>query len=464
MAKPSPLPPPNRRRAFIVNLAGGWLGNSVLIVQGILFIPLYINELGSELYGFWLATGGILAWFAMVDVGAASVTQQRCAAAYAKNDFQGVVDYLWHGLVVMLLVGAVYTGLILLSYSHVSSWFNIPEQHEQVLSGCFLLAAAGTYSYLFSLVFRAFCTGLQRNEVHSVANLLGSLSAIAVIYIALVHLDWGLWSIPAANFFRQTFELSVNVIYSASLLRRINHQTNWQKSTFRDYRKNTTALLAAKASSNFATSLPNILITRMIGPEATVIYNVTTRPIQIVSAFINRANSSMFSAFSHYCADPRISDERFAKLGQKTALIFGTVPTGAVLLYCFLNEPFINIWVGPEQFAGQLFTALTAVASFLLFSNNFFNGLVSATGEISKANWLMTGESLLKAAVLLPAIYFFELIGAQVAMIVAAVLFQYRYYRILRVKKAYFAKPLRPLLFFWIFILAAVLTAYSLFN
>jgi O-antigen/teichoic acid export membrane protein len=426
-----PLPQPNRRKAFFVNLAGGWLGNSVLIIQGLVFIPLYINQLGSELYGFWLATGGVLAWFAMVDVGAAAVTQQRCAAAYGREDLQGVVDYLWHGLAVMLLVGLVFTVLVLLGANAITGWLGIPPEAHELVTGCFLLAACGTYSYLFSLVFRAFCSGLQRNAVHSAANLLGAIVAIAVIYVTLVQLDWGLWAIPAGNLARQLFELITNAAYSAYLLHRIETKPSWRKQTFQDYRQTTTALLAAKASSNFANALPNVLLTKLIGPEATVLYTVTMRPIQLVGAFINRANSSLFAAFSHYNADPSVNNARYKKLGKKVAIAFGGGCATAVLLYCLLNKPFIHYWVGPEKFAGQLFTALAATASFLLFKNNLWAGL-------------------LKAGLICVGIQLFGLIGVPIAMIIAGVPTQFLFHRIINAAKPAFAKPLALLNWTWI--------------
>ncbi|MGE9291570.1 MAG: lipopolysaccharide biosynthesis protein, partial [Puniceicoccales bacterium] len=347
----------------------------VLIVQGIVFIPLYLHQLGDDLYGYWLATGGILAWFSMVDVGAAGVTQQRCAAAYGREDLQGVVDYLWHGLVVMLGVGLVFTGLILFFSNRITGWLGIPEADKTLVTGCFLFAAAGTYCYLFSLVFRAFCAALQRNEVHSAANFLGSVGAILVIYIALIHWDWGLWALPAGQFFRTSSQFLIVGLYSTYLLKRIDHAPVWRKATFRDYRQNTTALLASKASGNLVNSLPKILLTRMVGPEATVLYTVNMRPIEMAGAFINRANSSLFAAFSHYCGDNSVSTNQYHRLGKKVAWVFGGVATTTVLCYCVLNKPFIHIWLGPDQFAGQLFTSLAAVASFLLFKNNLFGGL-----------------------------------------------------------------------------------------
>ena len=97
-----------RKQAVIWHIAGGWLSNLIHIIQGLLLIPLYLHYLGDRLYGFWLATGGVLAWISMLDLGASAVTLQRCAAAYGRKDLATVTSYFWHGVVVTAGVMTIF--------------------------------------------------------------------------------------------------------------------------------------------------------------------------------------------------------------------------------------------------------------------------------------------------------------------------------------------------------------------
>ena len=446
------LTTPNRRRAFFVNVAGGWLSNCILIVQGILFIPLYLQELDSELYGYWLATGGVLTWFAMVDLGAAGITQQRCASAYARNDLQSVVDYFWHGLAVMAAVGAIFAGLILYFSGKIPRWIGVPFEHTELVSGCFLLAAASVYCFLFISLLRSFCAGLQRNEVHSAVDFLGNLTSITVIYITLKYLNWGLWSIPAGAFFKRILELSVNSLYVCYLISKVEQKTIWQKSIFRDYRKATTALLAAKSTSSFVGSLPNILLARTLGPEFAVIYTITIRPLDIIGAFVNRVNSSLFSTFSHFYSAPNIEPQRFHDLGRKICLFFGGGCYAALLLYSLFNEAFVRIWVGSDQFAGQAFTGLAAVATFLRFKSNLFEGLAANTGAISEASWIKCLENSATSILIIIGLLYFGMNGIPGAMIISAAIIQIPQFLLIKRHSSVLATGLMPLNWYWVYV------------
>jgi O-antigen/teichoic acid export membrane protein len=41
-----------------VQAVGGYLNTTILIVQGLLLVPLYLRFLGPHDYGLWLASGG----------------------------------------------------------------------------------------------------------------------------------------------------------------------------------------------------------------------------------------------------------------------------------------------------------------------------------------------------------------------------------------------------------------------
>ena len=49
----------------------------IAIIRGLLFIPLYINFIGVRLYGLWLASGGVLVWLTMLDLGLGQGVAQR---------------------------------------------------------------------------------------------------------------------------------------------------------------------------------------------------------------------------------------------------------------------------------------------------------------------------------------------------------------------------------------------------
>ena len=70
------------------------------LIQGILFVPLYLHYIGSLLYGAWLATGSIISYLSLFDLGLNSVIMQKVAEADGANDLERRRSYMGSGLCV----------------------------------------------------------------------------------------------------------------------------------------------------------------------------------------------------------------------------------------------------------------------------------------------------------------------------------------------------------------------------
>ncbi len=76
------LQTPSRRKTIKILTIGNYSVMIIDIIQGLAFVPLYLNYIGERLYGLWLGTGGILAILAFLDMGMASLTIQRISREY----------------------------------------------------------------------------------------------------------------------------------------------------------------------------------------------------------------------------------------------------------------------------------------------------------------------------------------------------------------------------------------------
>ena len=439
-----------RKKAVIWHIAGGWLSNLIHIVQGLLMIPLYLHYLGDRLYGFWLATGGVLALIAMVDVGVSVVTLQRCAAAFGRKELGSVTLYFWHGAVVMAGVLSLFLIAVIAVGSIIPEWLQIDPAFQQIIIHCFYATSIATMVHLANDFMRNFASALQRNNIPVFAQTLGDLVSLLGILLALVRYELGLWALVVGVLLRTLVPFVINLLHTLLILRSLGQRNRWSIAIFKDYMSMIPAILAAKASGQFAQNLPAVLITRSIGPEATVAFTVTMRVLGLLQNVINHALAALYGACSHYFSDPTVGNERRCQtLAQLSRGYFVGAGVG-VSLYALLNHGFIAIWISETQFVGQLFTCLAALASFIQVRNSLFVGLGISVGEIRAVEFTQFFEQTVRIGLIVWGIYAVGLLGVPLAIIIAGLLAQFRYINIFQRKDALIAQALSPLLWQWL--------------
>jgi hypothetical protein len=95
-----------RTRNALATLVGSISNTSIVALQAIVLVPLYLHALGAQLYGAWLATGDVLLWLQAFDLGLPNFLIQRVGAAHGIGDERTASEYLATGLVVLGIVAA----------------------------------------------------------------------------------------------------------------------------------------------------------------------------------------------------------------------------------------------------------------------------------------------------------------------------------------------------------------------
>ena len=454
--------PARRKRTVLLRLVGGWFTNLVYIIQGFLFIPLYLEYLGDRLYGFWLATGGMLAWLAMVDIGASLVTQQRSAAAYAKGDLQKAVAYFWHGAVVTsAVIALMFLGLFILG-DFLVDWLDVGAEYFDVILNCYYVSGLCLGARLANEFMQSFSNGLQRGHFAVFAEVISNLVGLVSIYYGLVVFDLGLWALVMGAISRSGLLFIFNLCHTSHMLNSIPEKNQWSNSIFRDYITTTPAVLASKSSGQLAKSLPVVLIAKFISPEATVAYAVTVRVLQILSGLINHGLASVYSACAHFVSDQSVSAKRLRKTMSIFSRSYFYTSLVCLSLYCLLNQGFIVLWMSAGQFSGQLFTILAGFAAFLDQRSNLFVGIGGSTGAIRAVEFTRCFQNLLSILFLVWGIWHFGVIGAPIAVCTAALLTQVRFNSIIRYNSIDLAAALKPLYWLWLPLLVVLFTTYPL--
>jgi O-antigen/teichoic acid export membrane protein len=408
------------------------VANCIIIVQGFLLIPLFIRYLGSELYGYWLATGGILAWLSMVDVGGDTVARQRCAHAYGMRDFQRMVNYFWHGLAVTFAVVVVFLLILFIFAEEIPVLIHANKNLHITLVNCLLLAGFASALNLLELFFRGFAAAAQRNFVPVSATALGLLVALIVTIVGLTLFQWGLYALAVAAIVRALIPLAINIVYCSALLKSTPYRCDWSRGIFRDYFVTTPSVFAAKAANVFSSQLPLVLLARWYGPDVTVAFTITMRLLGVIGNFINQPIAALSATSAHLFGDSNVDEVRRKRIYNKIAKGFLSISGSSYLAYTLFNHGFIALWVSEAHYLGWKFSVLAAFGSFLMLRNSIYSNVIISSGAIRSGGYFASFEKLAMIPLHFIFIFFSGSLGAVISVLIAALIMQFPYHLLLK--------------------------------
>lgn len=391
---------PSRKNAVRWHLAASLVLQGVMIAHAFALVPVAVSAIGAEVYGYWLASGGLLGWLGLTNFGTATITLQRCAHSYGSRDFQATRDWFAHGLVAACMSSLVVMLLLTPLVNIAPPFLGVPESDRGVLKEAITLAAVGAAVVPINDTARGFLCAVQRNGIGVTAEIFGGLCSFATAWVGLKH-GWGVQTLGCGLLVRGVAALCVNGLVAWWLVRQAAPATLWEQRKFKEYLKTGTSLWSASAVGQILPQLPPLLLTKLVGPETAVAYTATTRPLMICEMFPAFAIGSLSSAISHmagdYDARPRLN-QHLAAIGAMLSLASIT----AAAAFCLGNSAFVRFWMGESFYLGPWFTAYAALAAIIGSQLRWVSGVNTALGSVGYTARVLAYEGIARC-VLMPA-------------------------------------------------------------
>lgn len=408
---------PSRKKAVLFHLLGSTAGNILLMVQGVVLVPLYLHYFGDRLYGFWLATGGMLAWLGVLDLGVSTLVLQRCGAAYGRRDLPEVGRYFRAGAILVAFFAVAVLVLALVLSSWVPVWLSIDHQWRVLISGTFILASVSLALGFGNEFARNFCASVQRAGLPAFVETLGSLISLLVTVGSLLG-GLGLWSLPIGFVVRAVLILSVNGTYSWCLVRHCGGNWRIESRVFADFAKLGPAVVCSRVVNGLTRQAEPVLITLFLRPELTVVYTVTQRALIACEFFANVVIGTTAGAFSHLFGEKNA--EAISRSVRDAGILICAISSFVSLGYAAGNNGFVQLWVGEDRFGGQGLTTGLALASLAMLASRYIQTLLGTTGDIAYTSLLAAGESVLRVVLASSLIHWMLLSAFPMALIVSS--------------------------------------------
>lgn len=408
--------PPSRIRAAVVGIAGNY-GLAVLtMAEGLIVIPLCLARIDPSLYGAWLASGDVLAWLAVFDMGLGSTMVLRIAGAHARGDKPQLAQDLFAGMIALfaMVVLLVSTGLLISGY--VPIFLGLSGLSADQLSLCFKLATVSAGLSILNNGFAGFASGVQQVTPVLVSGYVGALSSLSLTVWLLFH-GYGLLAIPLSLVARSALVCTINLSNVVRMYRKMGLCLDPAiGGTLKWYFRTSTTVSLSKVAGILLARCDSIVIAKLVGPEAVAMFVLNRRAVDFLRTVMDRFSSAFYAPFAHLFGSGDRQRSREIARGVMSAS-FGVCLVGAAVYEAF-NGSFLRLWLNTPNYVNNNLTGLLALAAIATSINYLLLYLYSGTGELQRSSLIAFVEVPMRLPLLGVLVYFGSIYGAPAASII----------------------------------------------
>jgi len=356
----------SRIRKAAITAGFAYVQFGVAIVTGIVMVPLTLHYVGARPWGLWLATGELLGYAGMADLGVLGVLPWMIAEADGRCDRGTMRRLVGHGVWIGTAVTLAYTVISALLWWVLPSALRLSEADRVLVGGPFaLLVVMNGLSHPFR-VFRATIGGLQDALFNGIVSIAHSVLTVGITAVLLMR-GYGLYALAIGA------GLPPFITFAASILRlrsiAPDLMSGWSRPTIAEARHlltNGTGVWLSALGWQLLAATNAIVITFLRHPEWVPIYNCTAKLGQMVTQLVWVPADSALVALAQLSGERKGADRlrHVVLMMLRLHLLLSGVAACGLLAF---NPSFVTRWVGPQFFGGLALNALLA-AGVVLYS------------------------------------------------------------------------------------------------
>lgn len=370
----------SRIRKAAITAAFTYVQFGLAIVTGVILVPLTLHYLGARSWGLWLATGELLGYAGMTDLGVLGVLPWMIAEADGRGDRAAMRRLVGHGVWIGSGVTLAYTAVAALLWTFLPSALRFTAADRELVFAPFvLLVVANAIGHPFR-VFRATIGGLQDAWFNGVMSIVQSSLTIAITATLLVK-GYGLYALACAA------GLPPIVVFGLCLARlratAPDLTTGWSMPNLAEtwhLLTNGTGTWLGALGWQMLASTNAIVITYLGRPEWVPIYNCTAKLSLMTTQLVWVPPDSALVALAQLHGERR-GVERLRHVVLMMLRLHLLLSGAALCGILAFNPAFVTSWVGPAFFGGLGLNSLVA-AGVVVYSLS--HGLVTTASVIGQ--------------------------------------------------------------------------------
>jgi O-antigen/teichoic acid export membrane protein len=191
-----PIIPTNKQ--LVRNSASGVIRS--IVIAGSLFIvyPIYINRLGTEIFGVWVMIGVVIGWSQIGSLGVPQAVMKFVAGSAAKGDKQELIEYVSSALTIILCSGILITCILFLIKNMLGNFLRVPlTLRPEMPSFIFFAGLIVCISFLAQSI-NSILSGIGRMDLANINEITARIIS-ATLSVILIWKGYGIWGLLLGN-------------------------------------------------------------------------------------------------------------------------------------------------------------------------------------------------------------------------------------------------------------------------
>jgi O-antigen/teichoic acid export membrane protein len=395
----------------------GYTKFAISIVAGLWLVPFTLSHVGPRLYGFWLASGELLAYAALTEFGVLVTVPWLVAEADGANDRERMRSLVTTGVAAALVSSAGYAILVVGLIAALPFIVHLDAfERSAVLGPVVIVAAAGICVHPLR-VFYSVLVGLQDVRFNGVMDLTSVILTVGAT-AGMLQAGLGLYAIALGTALPQLVVGLVNLLrvgaIAPDLLRRWRLPPRSDVSAL--FKEGTGAWMGGWGW-------------RLISATDGLVLAMLGRPTAVTALACTGRLSAALVQLSWVPCDSGLiglanlagerQDGRLREAIVVMVRVYLALAGAAACVVLAVNPAFVSRWVGGQQFAGGKANALFAVVAIAMTFAHALAVVPSALGQRMQIGMATFRSGLVHVAVAVGLGWWLGIIGVLLAGVVS---------------------------------------------
>lgn len=401
-------------------LVTGWIQFFLNLLLQIAFVPLILLYAGQETLGAYAIITQILGYVSLVDFGLSATTLRFLSQAYGKEDDRREFFRIMSlSRVVLLATNILFALAVLIASLWFRELFHFPADILEEAKTCMYMIACWAVLRSPWVVYAGGLIASQRLATANLIYMFGNFSRV-VLSLVFILSGYGLIGLLAANVASEVIStvLFVYFFHKEFGARRIEWVIR-RDYLLKEVLSFSGQILIINLSSLLIFSTGNIIVGSLFGVVAASMYYATQVPAASGYNLILQIGKNATPAINELYGKgeyPALK-RSYLDIHKYTNMLVFPFAFGLLML----NKSFVDLWVGPKQYGGDLMTWTLMGLSLVICINGIGSAYVQAKGDIRALSRLSIAEGLLNLALSVALGWLIGIGGVLLAMLIARV-------------------------------------------
>ena len=392
-----------------------YLQFGLAIVVGIVLVPFVLHRVGERLYGYWLASGEVLAYAAMADFGVMGIVPWMVAEADGRDDRDEIRRLISTSICSAVVVAALYS-IIVMALWHVAG-LKLQPADRLAIGGPLTLIAAITAIVMPLRVFGSVLMGLQDVRFY------GTMSTVSwaidlILTVVLLFKGYGLYALAVGATVPPILGAVAMFLRVRSIAPDLLHA--WPKPSLQEvaklFREGFGAWLGGWGW-RLSAATDAIVLASVGSPVWITVLAMTAKLGQMLTHMSWVPGDSSLVGLAQLSGEGR--PERLRGAVAAIFRVYLSLATAGTCIVLAVNGAFVRAWVGGHLFGG---VAMNAVLAALIVVSTITHGtatIASVLGRRMHVGVAALISGAIQVCLALVLARRFGVIGAPIAGLVA---------------------------------------------